>query len=76
MQQSVSDILWTMALGAEVGGAVTLIIWILVHTWAARKDKRRKAKQTALRESKEAEAREACKDDKILGEVQAFYDGI
>jgi hypothetical protein len=58
-------------------GLFVAIVWISLGAWDAHKDKkRRKATQKALRESKEAEAREAAKDDKILGEVQAFYDGI
>jgi hypothetical protein len=58
-------------------GVFVLMVWISFSAWDAHKDKkRRKAAQKALREAKEAEARESAKDDKILGEVQAFYDGI
>lgn len=73
---SVSEFFWSMLLGAEVMGIFVLILWICIGAWDAYKDRQRKARQKALRESKEAEAAKSAKDDKIFEEVEAFYDGI
>lgn len=77
MPLSVGEAIWLAALGAIFGGILFLIVWISIHAWAARKEKKYyKKTQKVLRELKEAEARADAHNDVFFKEVQAFYDGI